>query len=123
MLRQGLDLGYGLANGLCLLLGALVLVQCTVLPEVKDAPLGSPIPEQSVPPDTCEFLAAHFNKATKLDLPSMKFGDADMIKLAAALEYCHANGALPLLTSLQLFNNQIGDAGMQSLSAAVARGA
>ena len=45
-----------------------------------------------------EFLAAHFNEATSLDMSGMKWGDAEMTKLAAALIYCHAKGALDHLT-------------------------
>ena len=41
-----------------------------------------------------EFLAMHFNDATSLNMSGMKWGDAEMTKLDAALEYCHAKGAV-----------------------------
>ena len=70
-----------------------------------------------------EFLATHLNEATSLDMFSMKWGDAEMTKLAAALEYCRAEGALPQLKRLDLDSNQIGDVGMQALAGAVSKGA
>ena len=70
-----------------------------------------------------EFLATHFNEATSLDLSSMKWGDAEMTKLATALAYCHAKGALPKLEQLSLRENAIGDVGMQALAEAVSKGA
>ena len=69
-----------------------------------------------------EFLATHLNEATSLDMRSMKWGDAEMTKLAAALEYCHARGALAQLTTLYLQGNQIGDAGCTTLAEACGRG-
>ena len=47
-----------------------------------------------------EFLATHFNEATSLNMSGMKWGDAEMTKLASALEYCHAKGALASLKKL-----------------------
>ena len=44
-----------------------------------------------------EFLAMHFNDAIGIDMSAMKWGDAEMTQLAAALEYCHARGAMAQL--------------------------
>ena len=43
-------------------------------------------------------MATHLSNATSLDMMGLKWGDAEMIKLAAALEYCHASGSLAQLT-------------------------
>ena len=45
-------------------------------------------------------MATHRNEATALDVSGMEWGDAEMTKLAAALEYCHTRGALPALKKL-----------------------
>ena len=95
-----------------------------------------------------EFLATHLNEITELDMSYMEWGDAEMIKLAAALEYCHGKGALPqlkvrshpyscthehsglnspaqLCPTQELYpqSNQIGDAGVSALASACASGA
>ena len=70
-----------------------------------------------------EFLATHFNEATQLGMSHMKWGDAEMSKLAAALQYCHAKGSLKELRRLFLNNNTIGDAGVASLAGACDDGA
>ena len=46
-----------------------------------------------------------------------------MTKLATALAYCHAKGALPKLEWLNLGDNAIGDVGMSALADAVSEGA
>ena len=70
-----------------------------------------------------EFLATHLNEVTCLTMSYMKWGDMEMNKLAAALEYCHARGALANLTKLNLGSNQIGDVGFTAFAEACAKGA
>ena len=41
-------------------------------------------------------------------MSGMKWGDAEMTKLAAALEYCHVRGALPALKELYVDGGPLG---------------
>ena len=66
-----------------------------------------------------EFLAAHFNEATSLDMSGMEWGDAEMTKLAAALIYCHAKGALARCTLIDLSNNPASDESKKSVQRAL----
>jgi Leucine-rich repeat (LRR) protein len=68
-----------------------------------------------------DFLATHSD--ARLDMSGMNWGDTDIIALSAALEYCHAGGALANCQTLWLQNNNIGDTGLASLADACARGA
>ena len=70
-----------------------------------------------------EFFAAHLNDAPNLGTYYVKWGDAEMTQLASALEYCHAIGAPPQCTNLDLRGVDIGDAGAIALASACASGA
>ena len=70
-----------------------------------------------------KFLVTHFNDASSLDMSDMNWGDDEMTKLAAALEYCHGKGALPKLETLSLARNELGDPGLIALSESIGKGA
>ena len=68
-----------------------------------------------------EFLVTHLNNVIFLDMSKLKWGDAEMIKLASALAHCH--GALPRCQCLFLKENSINDHGLIALSEAISEGA
>ena len=70
-----------------------------------------------------DFIVKNLSDVQSLDCSELGWGDAEMLKLASAIEHAHASGALPKLKELHLNHNQIGDVGMQALAGAVSKGA
>ena len=70
-----------------------------------------------------DFLVKNLSDVESLPCYGLGWGDAEIIKLASAIEYACANGALPALKALNLVSNAIGDVGVQALAGAVSNGA
>ena len=70
-----------------------------------------------------DFLVKNLSDVESLPCYGLGWGDAEIIKLASAIEYACANGALASCQELYLNDNKVGDVGLTALASVLGSGA